>query len=297
MLEASFDAGRTRAASVTGAVQYDSGQRIRLHGLPTPDELAQMDEFLSGDSVTVQVQFAYRGDSQTEPRTATYDEDGDCWVSEVPNTYLRRASEVEVYVYVGYGSDAEHTRSKTMYTASFRPNARPAPQDSVTPDQINAWDALVAEVNLALSGAASATSNANAAAQAAKQSAENAQSTAAAAAQTAQSAAQNANSAAQTAQAAANNIGTAATDAQNAAKAANEAAQRLNGMNPVRSVNGVTPDENGAVPVRVAGAKEGEAAVFDATGNLVTSGKSFFAFTRATMVLGDDGTLTITTLA
>lgn len=264
MLEANFSPETSRGASVTGAVQYDSGQRLRLRGLPTPQELAVEDELLSGDSVSVQVQFAYRGDSQSEPRPAGYDAAEGCWVCEVPDAYLTRASEVQVYVYVGYGADEDgKTRSKTMYTATFRPEGRPAPNDSVTPDQKNAWDALVAEVNLALSNVATATSGANAAAQ--------------------------------TAQNAADNIGTAASDATAAAKAANEAAARLNGMNPVRSVNGFAPDANGAVDVKVSGAGDGQVAVFDASGKLVTSGRSFWAFTRATMSLSGT-TLTITTV-
>ena len=47
----------------------------------------------------------------------------------------------------------------------------------------------------------------------------------------------------------------------------------------------------------VAGAAEGDVPVFTAGGNLVSSGKPFFEFTRATMVLLEDGTLEITTLA
>lgn len=63
---------------------------------------------------------------------------------------------------------------------------------------------------------------------------------------------------------------------------------------PVTSVNG----ETGAVTVKVgvAGAKEGHVALFDANGNLVSSGKSFWDFTRAKMVLSGT-TLTITTVA
>ena len=53
MLEANFSPETSRGASVTGAVQYDSGQRLRLRGLPTPQELAVEDELLSGDSVSV----------------------------------------------------------------------------------------------------------------------------------------------------------------------------------------------------------------------------------------------------
>ena len=46
----------------------------------------------------------------------------------------------------------------------------------------------------------------------------------------------------------------------------------------------------------VAGASAGQVPIFDGSGNLVTSGKSFWAFTRATMTLSGT-TLTITTLS
>lgn len=164
MLEASFDAGRARGASISGAYQYDTGQRIKMRGLPSPAELAEMDDFLSGDIVTVQAQFAYVGDSQSEPRLALYNEDEGCWTAEVPDKYLTTSEVVHVYVYVMYGADAEHSRSKTMYEGRFTPIARSAPSTNVTPDQINAWDSLVAEVNLTLSTMNTATSAANAAA-------------------------------------------------------------------------------------------------------------------------------------
>ena len=41
MIEASFEQGRGRSAAVSGAYQYDTGQRIRMHGLPGPEELAR----------------------------------------------------------------------------------------------------------------------------------------------------------------------------------------------------------------------------------------------------------------
>lgn len=189
MLDASFDALRNRGASVSGAYQYDTGQRIRMHGLPSPDDLAERDEFLSGDIVAVQVQFAYKGDSQSEPRYARYDEEEDCWFAEIPDTYLTRAEPVFLYVYVMYGADEDQSRSKTMYTGSFTPIARPAPSTAVTPDQKNAWDALVGEVNLTLSEMGTAISGANAAATGAKEAAEQARS----AAQSASSAASAAN--------------------------------------------------------------------------------------------------------
>ena len=55
-------------------------------------------------------------------------------------------------------------------------------------------------------------------------------------------------------------------------------------------------EANRRIPA-VTGAAEGDVPIFDASGNLVSSGKSFSAFTRATMVLLEDGTLDITTLA
>lgn len=164
MIEASYAPNKTNTASISGAFQYDTGQRLRLRGLPTPDELAEKDDFVSGDVVTVQVQFAYEGDSQTESRLAVYEEDEDAWLVAVPDVYLQRSYPVGFFVYVGYGADGEGARSKTMYTGTFKPTGRPAPGDQVTPDQINAWDALVQEVNLAISATNTATSNANAAA-------------------------------------------------------------------------------------------------------------------------------------
>lgn len=363
MLEAHFDPQVSRSADVTGATQYDSGQRLRIYGLPTPQELLDADELLSGETVSVQVQFAYKGDSQSETRLAGYDEQAGCYLCDVPNAYLTRASEVQVYVYVGYGADADgKTRSKTMYTATFRPEGRAAPSDSVTTEQLNAWDALVAEVNMAISDAVSATSRANGAAESADNAASSASSAAASAnsaatsagnaatsansaassasnaatsannaassataaaesansaassakgaaasassaASSANSAASSANSAATNANNAANRVDTsiknansAATSATTAATNANNAANRLNAMNPVRSVNGFTPDANGAVDVKVSGAGNGHVAVFDSNGKLISSGKSFWAFTRATMTLSGT-TLTITTLS
>lgn len=261
MIEASFDPKKTNAASVAGAVQYDTGQRLRLRGLPTPDELAEKDDFLSGDVVTVQVQYAYEGDSQTEARLASYDEGEDCWTVAVPDTYLTKSYPVGFFVYVGYGATEDSQRSKTMYTGAFTPKGRPAPSDQVTPEQINAWDALVAEVQLAVSAVNTAASNANAAA----------------------------------------NSANAAVSAANAAtEKANEAYDKISKyeMDSVKSVNNKKPDGAGNVDVKVgvAGAGEGHIPVFDANGDIVSSGKSLYAFTRATMTLSGT-TLTITTVS
>lgn len=74
MIDASFDR-HSRSAAVSGIYQYDTGQRMRLRGLPSPEELLERDTMLSGDAVTVQAQFGYEGDSQTEPRLAAWDDD------------------------------------------------------------------------------------------------------------------------------------------------------------------------------------------------------------------------------
>lgn len=222
MIEASFDINKTSSASVAGAVQYDSGQRLRLHGLPTPEELAERDDFLSGDVVSVQVQYAYEGDSQTETRVATYDEENDVWVADVPNAYLLKHYPVGFFVYVGYGTSETTARSKTMYTGSFTPSSRPAPSGQVTPDQLNAWDALVAEVNLALSNTNTAISNANGAAAIAIAAADRADKST-------------------------GSLDSVIANANEKAENAQNAADRLNAMNPVRSISGVTPDANGDV--------------------------------------------------
>lgn len=165
MIDASFSrAGRD--ATVSGAYQYDTGQRLRMYGLPSPPELAGRDDFLSGDVVSVQAQYAFVGDEQTEMRHAEWREDeenGNCWVAAIPDVYLLKNQDVHLYVYVSYGQTEDGMRSKTIYEAVFRPISRPAPSTNVTPDQTNAWDALVQEVNLAIAATRTATSDANAA--------------------------------------------------------------------------------------------------------------------------------------
>ena len=174
MIEASFEGMTERSAAVSGAYQYDTGQRLRMYGLPSPAELAGRDDFLSGDVVTVQVQYAFRGDSQTETRLAVYDEEMGTWTAAVPDNYLTRCADVQVYIYVGYGQTEESVRAKTCYEAVFRPVGRPAPGTEVTPDQKNAWDALAQEVNLAIADMGRAVSNANAQAETAREAAERA---------------------------------------------------------------------------------------------------------------------------
>lgn len=191
MIEASFERDRGRSAAVSGAYQYDTGQRIRMYGLPGPDELAQRDELLSGELVTVQAQFGFSGDSQTETRLAQYEEESGAWVAAIPDTYMTQSRDVHVYVYVSYGQTEEASRAKTCYEAVFRPIGRPAPGEAVTPEQVNAWDALVQEINLTLATMNTAVSGANAAAEKANEGSKTAQ----AAAQAAENAADSAKAA------------------------------------------------------------------------------------------------------
>lgn len=188
MIHASFDDRSHKSAAIAGIYQYDTGQRLKMHGLPSPRELAERDDFLSGDAVTVQAQYGFVGDSQTETRMASYDEGSGCWTADIPDIYLTRSSTVKVFVYVGYGAAEGAGRSKTCYEGSFTPVSRPAPGTQVTPEQTNAWDALVAEVNLTLAKMNTAVSGANAAAETAGDAAGSANSAAESARQAAKAA-------------------------------------------------------------------------------------------------------------
>lgn len=191
MIEASFEQGRGRSAAVSGAYQYDTGQRLRLRGLPSPDEMLERDALLSGEEATVQAQFAYEGDSQTEPRLAAWDDELLAWLVDIPDAYLTRSETVRVYVEVYYGADENGARTKTMYEGVFKPISRPASLGTVTDDQLEAWSQLAAEVDLVLSTAGPAQQNAVSQAE-----------SAIAAAGAAQASADNAREAAQEAQAA-----------------------------------------------------------------------------------------------
>lgn len=160
MIEASFEQGQGRSAAVSGIYQYDTGQRMRLRGLPSPEELLKKDALLSGEEVTVQAQFAYEGDSQTEPRLAAWDEDMQAWLVDIPDAYLTRSETVRVYVEVYYGTDETGERTKTMYEGVFKPISRPASFGTATDDQLEAWSQLSAEVDLVLSTASPAQQNA-----------------------------------------------------------------------------------------------------------------------------------------
>ena len=164
MIVASFDKTQNRTAAVSGAYQYDIGQRLAMHGLPSPHELAGRDDLLSGDLVTVQAQFSYKGDSQTDMRLAAWDEDREVWLVDVPDEYLTRHRDVHVYVYCYYGTDEIGERAETAYEATFRPISRPAPGGTVTVEQLEQWADLKAEIEISMSRVGNAIDSANQAA-------------------------------------------------------------------------------------------------------------------------------------
>lgn len=164
MIEAVFEMNMDRSAMASGAYQYDTGQRLRMHGLPSPEELANTDAFLSGEMVTMQVHFGMKGDSQTQARLALWEEETRCWVTMIPDEYLQTAENVHAYVYVSYGMDAEgNARAKTMYELVLRPIARPAPNNMASGEQWEAWAQKKEEIQLTQAALESAQLSASAA--------------------------------------------------------------------------------------------------------------------------------------
>lgn len=159
MMHASFDEMNSTAA-ISGAYQYDTGQRLKFSGLPSPDVLGESDDFLSGDLVTVQAHFSYEGDEQAQMRLVQWDDDRMCWFANVPDEYLTRHEKVNVFVVISHGADDNGSRNKTSYKGVFIPIARPAPNNVVSEDQLERWEELEAEVNLSLISTQAASDNA-----------------------------------------------------------------------------------------------------------------------------------------
>jgi len=181
--------GKTsRSAVISGIGQYDTGQRLRMHGLPSPQEFAEKDDLLSGEVVTVQVHYAYRGDQQAGMRLALWDEEKGVWMVDVPNEYTRITETVYVMVYVYYGNDGDNERATTMYRSAFTPISRPAPNNVATEAQKEEWAKLCVEIDIVLEeinasvdalintteSVNAATASTNESANAAKQAAQNA---------------------------------------------------------------------------------------------------------------------------
>lgn len=166
MITASFDTQTSRMTAISGVYQYDTGQRLRLLGLPSPEELGRKDDFLSGSLPAVQAQFSNEGDSQAEMRLAIWNAARSEWLVDIPDDYLTRAEPVHVYVYVYYGEtenddgDDIMTRARTMYEGVFTPIGRPAPHNIATPEQWAAWEVKLTEIDVAKQTAKTAENNA-----------------------------------------------------------------------------------------------------------------------------------------
>ena len=289
MIHASFDDRSHKSAAIAGIYQYDTGQRLRMHGLPTPQELAERDDFLSGDTVTVQAQYGFIGDSQTETRLASYDGESGCWTADIPDIYLTRSSTVKVFVYVGYGAAEGMGRSKTCYEGSFTPISRPAPGTQVTPGQANAWDELVAEVNLTLAKMNTATSNTNAATEEASRATEAADT----ATKNANLAASNANAQAASAASAASSANLAAANANEQASNANRAAGSANAQ--AGAAAGAAGNANSAAGSANNAAASAAAQASHLQNMVVTAGTREYG-SGSTASLTDDGTKKILSL-
>lgn len=167
MIEASFSRS-SRMAAVSGVYQYDTGQRLRMNGLPSPDELLAGDDLITGNEVTVQAHFSHEGDEQTEMRLAQWNDERWCWLVDIPDEYLTRIEPVHVYVYVYHGEDGDASRARTEYEGVFSPISRPAPNNVASEDMLSQWAELETEVDLVLSSAGTAIENAQTHAESAK---------------------------------------------------------------------------------------------------------------------------------
>ena len=150
MINASFNGGKSRLAAISGAYQYDTGQRLKMHGLPSPEAFSAEDDFLSGDLAAVEVHFSRVGDSQSEMRLGVWDIDRKVWMASVPDEYLTISEEIQVHVYVYHGEDGSGVRAQTMYQGVFTPIPRPAPFGITTPEQEEEWQEKQFEIDIAL---------------------------------------------------------------------------------------------------------------------------------------------------
>ena len=187
MIDAHFDALSGRMTAVSGVYQYDTGQRLRLLGIPPPGELGRTDEYIdtlrdeAGNIIpdearmpTLQVHYGHRDDSQTQMRLAIWEESEGAWRADIPDEYLQSCEPVYLYVYVYHGETQEETRARTMYGGVFTPICRPAPDNVATPEQWSAWAVMLDEIQAAIGRVQADVGKAQAAQEAAHAAKENA---------------------------------------------------------------------------------------------------------------------------
>ena len=103
-----------------GPWQYDYGLVLEIQGLMNLPTLTQ-------------VHFARKGSPTAEIRIGTY-ADGVLAVS-IPDIMLAQSAEFWAYVYLTDGESAQ-----TIKGIQFYPNARPEPDDTITPGEQNVID-------------------------------------------------------------------------------------------------------------------------------------------------------------
>ena len=188
MINAYFDTAQSRATAISGVYQYDTGQRLRLLGLPSKGEIGLTDELIGTEmeEPAVQVHFGYEGDPEVVVGVANTVPGDDAWYVDIPDEYFTKTEPVHVYVYVYFG-DAETerenedgeivketiSRGRTVYEGVFTPISRPAANNTITPGILEAWEVLLGKISDATSLMDPAISNAKTNAAASLAAAEN----------------------------------------------------------------------------------------------------------------------------
>lgn len=203
MIDAYFDTKADRQAAVSGVYQYDTGQRLRLRGLPSQREISGIDNYIDtiydgqGNVIPeeervamVEAHYSRLGDMQAETRLAVWDIDNQLWTVDIPDEYLTIAEPVYVYVTVYHGeeildgelkpseeatpaaedeTDKEvRSRRRTVYEVVFTPIHRAAPSNVATDEQEQQWQNKQDDINEGLADAKTAEENAMRAAETAK---------------------------------------------------------------------------------------------------------------------------------
>lgn len=117
----------TKHQIVRGLYQFDHGLKIRIAGVESED--------------TFQIQYSCVG--QNNALTVMSQRDGDIVIADIPDAMQMQAKEIMCYIYLEKDSSGV-----TVYEIAMPVMPRARPMDSsYTPEQINNYDQLVAELN------------------------------------------------------------------------------------------------------------------------------------------------------
>lgn len=157
MITVSFvDGTQTITSEVS---QYDFGQRVRLYGLPSPEDFEQYDDFIAGQTdILLEVHYYLNNDDQAICYLAQWNDDESCWEVDAPDELLEQCNPINMAIYVKF---SELIRAKTYYRASFTPAHRASPSDRATQIQIKTWVEMQEEFDLIITRLGTAISHAN----------------------------------------------------------------------------------------------------------------------------------------